>query len=171
MTKSIDLNMSRPFSDERRGNLMRSSLATRKRRIATFAAVALTSATLSTSLAAPSQAAANATIQLRCQDERKTFTAHATLNGSGAPTAKYDVVISVMDHIDDTRAPKVRLFSANKDGSVTHYRWRTGDQGRSIQTYWETTLQQPKGLRAIFIEGTVNSSDAANFQCTDYGPK
>jgi hypothetical protein len=141
-------------------------------RIATFAIAGLTSVAAAMSLAAPAQAA-DAVITLRCEDKTHSYKAFARLSGSGAPTAKYNVHISVYDTIDDTRAPKVRLRSINKDNSVTDYPWRTGDQGRAIRTYWDTTLQQPKGLKAIILEANVtkNGGDEQYFFCTDYAPK
>ncbi|MFJ6389221.1 hypothetical protein ACIQJT_16630 [Streptomyces sp. NPDC091972] len=96
---------------------------------------------------------------------------NATLEGSGAPTAKYDVWFRTTDYIDDTRAPKLRLMTSNKDGSLTQFPWSTGAQGRSVISEWSSTLQQPKGIVVVWLEGTVNSSDWAQFQCHDYAPK
>lgn len=141
-------------------------------RITSFAAAGLTSVAATLSFGAPAQAA-DVSIKLSCQDERKTFLAKATLNGSGAPTAKYDVQISVYDRIDDTRAPKIRLVTLNKDNTVTQYRWRTGDQGRAILTKWDTTLQEPKGLTKVSIEATTDTPlhDSQLFNCFDFAPK
>jgi hypothetical protein len=121
------------------------------------------------SFATPAQA--SVVIQLDCRDKSNTFRVHATLEGSGAPTAKYEVRLWTYDYIDDTRAPKIRLRSYNKDGSLTDYPWRTGGQGRNVISTWDTTLQQPKGLDTIYLEGTTNSSDSELFYCSDYAPK
>ncbi|WKX10769.1 hypothetical protein [Streptomyces sp. NL15-2K] len=136
-------------------------------------ALSLAAVATAVSFATPAQGAAQVLVQLSCTDARKTFKINVTLEGSGAPTATYNVSIRTTDYIDDTRAPKVRLISGNKDHTTTYYRWRTGAQGRSVISNWDTTLQQPKGLDKVFIEGTVNtaSSDASNFYCTDYAPK
>jgi hypothetical protein len=142
-----------------------------KRHITTFAALGLTTVAAATSLAAPAQAAANVVITLRCDGPHDTYSVGATLSGSGAPTAKYNVAIWTYDKFDDTRAPMVRLSSVNQDNSNTHYPWRTGDQGHALQSSWYTTLQQPKGLKFIFIEAKVNTSDWASYQCSDYAPK
>ncbi|MEU9411369.1 hypothetical protein AB0E08_37525 [Streptomyces sp. NPDC048281] len=142
----------------------------RNRRMSSFAAAGITAVATAMALATPAHAA-GVSIKLSCTDPHNTYLAKATLYGSGAPTAKYDVTLSVFDKIDDTRAPMIHLKSSNKDGTVTNYPWRTGDQGDNIQSYWETTLQQPKGLVLIFIEAKTNSSDWAYFQCSDYAPK
>ncbi|MEV6480573.1 hypothetical protein [Streptomyces sp. NPDC051576] len=142
----------------------------RKRRMTTCTAVCLTAAATAMAMATPAQAA-NVSIPLSCTGPFDTYLATATLYGSGAPTAKYTVTLSVFDKVDDTRAPMIHLKSSNKDGSVTNYPWHTGDQGRNVQSYWDTTLQQPKGLVLIFLEAKVNTSDSASFQCSDYAPK
>lgn len=108
---------------------------------------------------------------LRCNGPHDTYSVGATLSGSGAPTAKYNVTIWTYDKFDDTRAPMVRLMSSNQDSTTTNYPWRTGDQGHALQSTWYTTLQQPKGLKVIFIEAKVNTSDWVSYQCTDYAPK
>ena len=141
-----------------------------RRRVASVALCVTTVAT-AVAAAAPAQAADDVVIKLSCTDARKTFKVNATLEGSGAPTAKYDVSFRTTDYIDDTRAPKLRLKTSNKDGSLTEFPWNVGAQGRSVISEWSSTLQQPKGIRVVWLEGTVNSSDWAQFQCNDYAPK
>ncbi|MER8005254.1 MULTISPECIES: hypothetical protein [unclassified Streptomyces] len=143
----------------------------RKRHIATSLALSLTAMATATLAASPAQAA-DVVIKMSCHDKHNTFKAYGTLEGSGAPTAKYDAALKVIDLIDDTRAPQIRFKSANKDGSVTNFPWHKGAQGRSVvSSFSDLTLQQPKGLKVIFIEARVNTSDWAEFQCSDYAPK
>lgn len=136
----------------------------------TSVALCLTALTTAVAAAAPAQAADDVLIKLSCTDPSKTFKVNATLEGSGAPTAKYNVTFRTTDYIDDTRAPKLRLTTNNKDGSYTAYPWHTGAQGRSVISEWSSTLQQPKGIRVVMLEGTVDK-DSALFQCSDYAPK
>lgn len=103
-------------------------------------------------------------IQLGCQDKWKNFKVNATLIGSGKPTAKYDVQISTTDLSSDGLAPRVRLHSYNKDGSYTDYRWRKGPEGAGAIGNFETTLQQPKGLDIVYLEGRIND----DFFCGDH---
>lgn len=144
----------------------------RSRHIGVSIALSLTAMATAFSVAPQAQAAANAVIQLSCTDASKTFKVHATLVGSGAPTARYDVSFVLTDYIDDTRAPKLRLLTINKDESVTTYPWHVGRQGNHVITNEPTsTLQQPKGLAQVILEGTTNSSDHQMFFCSDYAPK
>ncbi|MFC7258906.1 hypothetical protein [Streptomyces lutosisoli] len=133
-------------------------------------ATGLAAVTAATCLAAPAQAAGNVNILFNCTDPSKSFQANVNLYGSGAPTAKYEVYIRLTDKIDDTRAPKLRLISANNDGSRTIYSWHTGRQGRGVITNEETTLQQPKGLKVVIMEAT-SQEGISSLSCTDYQPK
>lgn len=142
----------------------------RIRRAGVAIALSLTALGTAVSASTPAQAAPNVLISLDCRDERNTFRAHAALDGSGAPTAKYEVQITLYDYIDDTRAPMARLISLNKDGSVTNYPWRTGAQGRNVISTFDTTLQQPKGLDGIVLEAKTDR-DSSLFYCTDWAPK
>lgn len=146
---------------------MTSHIARRSRKSHRATAVTLSLVALATAAAsgAPAQAA-TVSIRLNCQDSQKTFRVNATLEGSGAPTAKYDVDIQTIDFYNNAWAPKLRLTSLNKDGSVTHWPWHVGGQGRNVVTHFTpTTLQQPKGLDAIILEGATNPYDR-DFICT-----
>jgi hypothetical protein len=143
----------------------------RKRHIVTSLTLSLTAIATATLAAAPAQAA-DVVIQLACRGPFNTYKAWGTLEGSGAPTAKYDAALEVIDLIDDTRAPQIRFKSANKDGSVTNFPWHKGAQGTNVvSSFSDLTLQQPKGLKVIFIEARVNTSDWVSFQCSDAAPK
>ncbi|MGW1912128.1 hypothetical protein ACWCQS_15780 [Streptomyces sp. NPDC002076] len=58
---------------------------------------------------------------------------------------------------------------------MTDYPWHTGAQGRNVISNWDTTLQQPKGLHTVYLEGTTNSPNHQYFWqyfwCGDYAPK
>ncbi|MER5465746.1 hypothetical protein ABT010_34780 [Streptomyces sp. NPDC002668] len=58
--------------------------------------------------------------------------------GSGAATAKYDVVLTTFDKKNDSFAPHIRRKSLNKDGSITNYPWRKGAQGQNVLQRWDT---------------------------------
>ncbi|MFE1857181.1 hypothetical protein [Streptomyces anandii] len=140
------------------------------RRTITSVTLSVAVATTVVSATAPAEAAGHATLRLECHDEHNTFKAVVTLDGPGGPKAKYDVDIKLFDYIDDTRAPRVRLISYNMDSSVTNYPWRTGGQGRNVLSQFSTTLQQPKGLRALLMEAETDR-DSNLFNCSDYAPK
>ncbi|MFJ8310992.1 MULTISPECIES: hypothetical protein [unclassified Streptomyces] len=115
--------------------------------------------------------AAQKALQLDCGDKEKTLHAHVSLVGSGAPTARYDVKISVVD-LGAGNPPKARLITANQDGSRTIYPWYVGDVGKYVQSYWDTTLQQPKGLKYVILEAhTYEGVGTSGYACSDYGPK
>ncbi|WP_328681868.1 hypothetical protein OG905_38560 [Streptomyces sp. NBC_00322] len=103
---------------------------------------------------------------MQCTDGPNTVYITATIVGSGAPTARYGVVLTTFDKKDDNFAPYIRLKSLNKDGSITNYPWRKGGQGKNVLTRWDTTLQQPKGLKILWVEGYAQGP-----RCTDYLPK
>jgi len=140
------------------------------RRTTTFAVAAVAAVAAAATLSAPAQAAdtkATKSFTMKCQDKANNFWVSATFHGSGKPTATYDVFIRTYDLRSDGIAPKVRLKSYNKDGSNTNYKWRTGPEGQAAMGNFDTTLQQPKGLSTVYIEG--RTTDYAF--CGDYFPK
>lgn len=136
----------------------------RKNIIATAGLAAIAAVAPLSASAHEADPTAEKVIQLGCQDKFHNFKVNATLIGSGKPTAKYDVQISTADLSSDGLAPKVRLHSYNKDGSYTSYRWRTGPEGAGAIGNFETTLQQPKGLDIVYLEGRIND----DFFCGDH---
>jgi hypothetical protein len=139
------------------------------RRITTsITALALTAGAIC--LSAPAQAAATVAIKFNCRDSNNTFQAHVTLDGSGAPKAKYDVDIQLIDRSSDGRAPKLRLVSANYDGTSTTYPWHVGGEGAGVVTHTGSTLQNSHGLRIVTMQATSKPGDRF-YTCSDYQPK
>ncbi|MFF4588410.1 hypothetical protein [Streptomyces sp. NPDC001388] len=139
------------------------------RRITTSIVTTLALTGGAVSLAAP-EAAASVAIKFSCTDPNNTFKAHVTLDGSGKPKAKYDVDIQLVDKSSDGRAPKLRLVSANYDGTSTTYPWHVGGEGRNVVTHTASTLQNSHGLRIVTMQATSKPGDRF-YTCSDYQPK
>lgn len=131
-----------------------------------FAAAVCLSLAGITLTAPAAQAAPQKYMKLSCSGDH--FTVTAQIWGSGGPTAKYSVHLVALDTRDDVFTPRVRLKSLNRDDKVTNYPWHKGSQGRHAIADWETSVQDSRGLKILWVQGYDQKNGP---MCSDYGPK